>query len=267
MLKSLEKAMNFDSVIGIDYSGAETPNSRLQGLAVYKSIHGAEPQKVITPDACPYGPKNWSRQGIAEWLVEQLKTERVFVGIDHCFSLPDEWFELQSLPNWYEMLRHFPLWWPTHKPNVYVDFTLDRDDSLAPGGTPDQLRITETWTSSAKSVFQFKCQGAVGKSSWAGIPWLAYIREQAGDLVHFWPFDGWQPAEGKSVIAEVYPSIFRRRYPAEGCNSHEQDAYAVARWLSEMCMSGRLTRYLEPPLNAEQKRIAAEREGWILGVM
>ncbi len=259
--------MIFSSYIGIDYSGAETPESRLNGLAVYKAFEGAEPVKITTPDASKHGPKNWSRMGIAAWLIEQVTNERVVVGIDHCFSLPNEWFDYQSLPNWEEMLRHFPLWWPTHKPSMYVDFTLDRPDSMQPGGRPDQLRITEKWTPSAKSVFQFKGRGAVGKSSWAGIPWLAHIRERVGEQVHFWPFDGWVPADGKSVIAEIYPSVFSRRYPKENRNSHEHDAYAVAKWLSETARTGKLQMYLEPPLSTEQKRIAEEREGWILGVM
>jgi hypothetical protein len=37
----------------------------------------------------------------------------------------------------------------------------------------------------------------------------------AGDRVHFWPFDGWQPSAGKAAVAEVYPSLFRNLYPKE----------------------------------------------------
>lgn len=76
-------------------------------------------------------------------------------------------------------------------------------------GRNNEFRLCERWTSSAKSVFQFDVQGAVAKSTHAGIPWLKRIREAAGEHVHIWPFDGWTPAEGKAVIAEVYPSIFR----------------------------------------------------------
>ena len=38
----------------------------------------------------------------------------------------------------------------------------------------------------------------------------------------------------KSVIVEVYPSIFRNRYPRENKTGDQHDAYAVARWLNDM---------------------------------
>jgi len=83
--------------------------------------------------------------------------------------------------------------------------------------------------------------------------------------VHFWPFDGWQPPDGKAVIAEVYPSIFRHRYDREGRTADEHDAYSVARWLSESAARGILDHYFAPPLTVHERAIAA-REGWILGV-
>jgi hypothetical protein len=132
-------------------------------------------------------------------------------------------------------------------------------------GRPDEFRLCERWTSSAKSVFQFDVQGSVAKSTHAGIPWLKRIREAAGAHVHIWPFDGWTVPEGKAVIAEVYPSIFRNRYARERRSADEHDAYAVARWLSECAARGVLGRYLDPPLTVHE-RAAAEREGWILGV-
>ena len=132
-------------------------------------------------------------------------------------------------------------------------------------GRTDEFRLCERWTSSAKCVFQFDMQGSVAKSSHAGIPWLKQIRETVDERVHFWPYDGWTPSAGKAVIAEVYPSIFRNRYPREGRTADEQDAYAVARWLAETAARGALARYFEPPLTLPE-RIVADREGWILGV-
>jgi hypothetical protein len=115
-------------------------------------------------------------------------------------------------------------------------------------------------------VFQFDVQGSVAKSTHAGIPWLKRLRDEAGDRVHFWPFDGWQPSPGKAVIAEVYPSIFRKRFPPQGRTADEQDAYAVARWMAEMDARQALERYFEPPLTDIESATAA-REGWILGVV
>jgi hypothetical protein len=175
--------------------------------------------------------------------------------------------------NWPEFLADFATHWPTHLDHVYVDCV--RDGSLhrhgkapAPGqrvGRTDEFRLTERWTSSAKSVFQLDGQGTVGKSTHAGIPWLKWLRDELGEAVHFWPFDGWQPPAGKAVIAEVYPSIFRNRYPREGRLGDEQDAYATARWMADMASRGVLAGYFAPPLAPAERAVAA-LEGWILGV-
>jgi hypothetical protein len=148
------------------------------------------------------------------------------------------------------------------------DGNLERKGELPPGervGKATEFRLCERWTSSARSVFQFDVQGSVAKSTHCGIPWLRRIRAEAGEQVHIWPFDGWLPPEDKAVIAEVYPSIFRNRYPRENRSVDEQDAYAVARWLSESSARGILGRYFDPPLTLLEREIAA-KEGWILGV-
>ena len=110
---------------------------------------------------------------------------------------------------------------------------------------------------------QFDVQGQVAKSTHAGIPWLHQIRSAVGKKVHFWPFDGWTVRQGKSVIAEVFPSMLRRRYPAEGRTVDQHDAYAIARWLRRRSLND---RYLDPAMT-ERDRKVAELEGWILGVM
>ena len=106
----------------------------------------------------------------------------------------------------------------------------------------------------------------MAKSTHSGIPWLRFLREQMGDKLFFWPFDGWIPPAGVSVIAEVYPSIFRNRYEGRnGRTPDERDAYSVARWLEESALRGILERYFDPPLTLPERRIAA-LEGWILGI-
>lgn len=132
-------------------------------------------------------------------------------------------------------------------------------------GTNGEFRLCEEWTSSAKSVFQFDVQGQVAKSTHAGLPWLQHLRTELGTSLRVWPFDGWQLDTGSAVLVEVYPSLFRRRYPREGRTVDEQDAYAVARWLAETSANGFLSHYFQPPLTKEQ-RARALREGWILGV-
>jgi len=42
--------MTFDLFIGIDYSGAQTPDSRLKALQVYAARPGNSPQKQHSPE-------------------------------------------------------------------------------------------------------------------------------------------------------------------------------------------------------------------------
>jgi hypothetical protein len=236
---------------------------------VYAAEPGAEPQSVrpATP------ARNWSRQEVAHWLLAHIQAgTHLLVGIDHGFSFPHSYFERYRLNSWPAFLEDFCRYWPTAEPHIYVDFVRDgmvwERRTKPPGertGQPSELRLCERWTSSAKSVFQFDMQGSVAKSTHAGIPWLRFLREQCGERLFFWPFDGWQPPEGKSVIAEVYPSIFRNRYPKNGRTGDEQDARAVARWIEETTRNGLLERYFNPPLTLPERRTAA-LEGWILGI-
>lgn len=200
------------------------------------------------------------------------KGECFLASIDHGFSFPNSYFLRYQLRSWPDFLADFVKYWPTDGDHVYVDFVrdgnLERRGGPAPDlrvGKPTDFRLCERWTSSAKSVFQFDVQGSVAKSTHAGIPWLKYLRDDVGDRIHFWPFDGWTPPTDKAVIVEVYPSIFRNRYAREDRSPDEQDAYATAHWLRDMTERGALARYFDPPLT-EGERAIAEREGWILGV-
>lgn len=266
--------MSYDLFIGIDYSGAQSPTSRLKALQVYAARPGTAPEKQSSPTRSNNGQQvNWTRKEIAHHLIGMAKRgERFLAGIDHGFSLPLAYFDRYRLGDWPAFLADFVNYWPTDDDHVYVDFVrkgvLQRDGGPAPGlrvGKPNELRLCERWTSSAKSVFLFDVQGAVAKSTHAGIPWLKRMRDAAGDRIHFWPFDGWTPEEGKAVIVEVYPSIFRNRYDKDGRSADEQDASAVARWLAESSARGILGRYFEPPLTLPERGVAA-REGWIFGV-
>lgn len=255
--------MTFDIYMGIDYSGTQTPSSRLKGLKVYEASDGPPELTVAVPDE-GRTHWNWTRSGIAQHIIAMAAGgNRFMAGIDHAFSFPASYFERYNLTNWDEFLTDFVEHWPTHEPHTYVDFI--RDEGAGRIGCPTEFRLCETWTSSAKSVFRFDCQGQVAKSTHAGIPWLWHIREEVGDHVHFWPFDGWEIPKGKSVIVEVYPSIFRGRYPREDRTVDEQDAYATARWLRETCQRGLMERYLDPPLTENERR-TAELEGWIVGI-
>jgi hypothetical protein len=133
-------------------------------------------------------------------------------------------------------------------------------------GERSWLRVTERWTPTAKPVFGFGVQGEVATSTHAGLPWLLYLRKECKRPVHFWPFDGWEVPEGSSVVAEVYPSLWTRRFPKEDRDGDEQAAYAAASWLQRADRTDSLNRFFSPSLRAEEPGIA-KIEGWILGVV
>lgn len=259
--------MTFELFIGIDYSGRRTPVHRTMHLQVYSAASGEEPQRESSPTATPKKRRQWHRREIADWLAGLCDQKRRFLaGIDHAFSFPASYFKRYRLKSWASFLDDFCKHWPTDRTEATVQALRTGNPRI---GTRDEFRLTEKWTSSAKSVFRFDVRGAVAKSTHAGIPWLRYLRQRVGGKLHFWPFDGWQIPEGKSVVAEVYPSIFRSRYPRQERTIErtpdQQDAYAVARWLEETSRRGFLASYFSPPLTDDERRLA-EREGWILGV-
>jgi hypothetical protein len=255
----------FDRYIGVDYSGAETSASSLKGLRVYMADRATPPVEVAPP---PSPRKYWTRRGIAEWLTQRLPEEiPTLVGIDHGFSFPLRYFETHWLPpDWPSFLDDFQRHWPTDE-DIYVDFVRHGTfgNGAARSGNAKWRRLTEVRARTAKSVFHFDCQGSVAKSTHAGLPWLRYIRQHVGDRVHFWPFDGWQVPVGRSVVAEVYPSLWSQRFAAEQRTGDQHDAYSVAAWMRNADVEGNVAGFFEPSLTPSERTIA-QVEGWILGV-
>ena len=259
--------VHFDRYIGIDYSGAETADSSCKGIRVFVVEGVGEPAQVQPPSS----PRRyWTRRGLAEWLCEELGKEiPTIVGIDHGFSFPMEYFDRYHLPlDGPNFLLDFQKHWPTHEPHTYVDFI--RNCNIGDGrnrtGDNTWLRLTERWTATAKSLFLFDVQGSVAKSTFAGLPWLLYLRNWCKRPIHFWPFDGWKIPDGSSVIAEVYPTLWMRRFERDGRDGDEHAAYSVAAWLQGADQNGSLGSYWNPPLT-EAEREVAKAEGWILGVV
>ncbi|MEQ8836213.1 MAG: hypothetical protein RID07_05355 [Lacipirellulaceae bacterium] len=259
--------MAYDLYVGIDYSGASTPIARSRTLQVYAASAGEQPVAVRSLGSTNKRVRSWNRREIAEWLVSEIASgKRVLAGIDHAFSFPMAYFERYKLKSWHEFLDDFCRHWPLLADDSRVeDFRPHRKRHYEFTREGKDYRLTETWSPSAKSVFLFDVQGSVAKSTHAGLPWLGWIRQAVGEQVHIWPFEGWDPPSEKSVIAEVYPSVFSKRYERAERTADEQDAYAVARWLVENDQRGFLQRYFNPPLTSEQQRIAS-KEGWILGI-
>jgi hypothetical protein len=255
----------FEHYVGIDYSGAETPTASLKGLRAYVATRRSPPVEV-QPPASPR--KYWTRRGVAGWLVERLSEELpTIVGIDHGFSFPLRYFETYHLlPDWPSFLDDFQKHWPTDDDHTYVDFVRDglHGNGADRSGSTRWRRLTDE-RAGAKSVFHFDVPGSVAKSTHAGLPWLRYMRQQLGNRVHFWPFDGWEIPAGRSVIAEVYPSLWSRNFAREERTPDQHDAYSVATWMRRADLDGRLTSFFDPHLSPPERTVA-QVEGWILGI-
>lgn len=256
----------FSRYVGIDYSGAKTPTASLPGLQVYMAHGDSSPTQVLPP---PSARKHWTRRGIAEWLVQLLDQDvPTLVGIDHGFSFPLRYFERHGLAHdWPAFLEDFHHHWPTDEDKTWVRFVLDGTvgNGTARLGDAKWRRVTELRAGAAKSVFHFGVQGEVAKSTHAGLPWLRYIRHRLPSRVHFWPFDGWTLSSGRSVIAEVYPSLWSRKFPAESKTPDQHDAWSAAEWMRQADFQGTLAAAFAPNISAAD-RAAAAVEGWILGV-
>ncbi len=247
----------FAHYIGIDYSGAAEPTTRLPGLRVYVASTTEAAREVLAPGRSP----RWSRAELAGWLEGWLQDAApTLIGIDHAFSFPLAYFAEQQLPrDWDRFLDDFVAHWPTHQVSV---------ESLRDGnpreGNARWRRCTERRATGAKSVFHFDVQGAVAKSTHAGLPWLRRLRRRYPAL-HCWPFDGWDPPANAHVLAEAFPTLVRRRIAQDGRTPDQHDAFALATWLREADADGTLEAAFAPALSPVE-RAAAVVEGWILGV-
>ena len=154
----------FKAYIGIDYSGAKTTVSRNRGLRVFKATHESEPTRIESFA----GPNwNWTRKEIAFWCLEQLKSDDpIIIGIDHGFSFPMSYMERYQIKNWDQFLEDFQKHWPTDQDNSSVEFLREGNKRT---GQHTEFRLTESWTSSAQSVFKLDGAGTVGKSTHCGI--------------------------------------------------------------------------------------------------
>lgn len=254
----------FQRYLGIDYSGAGTPESGQSGIRVYESFPGGEPGE-IRPEK--NGSRHWCRAGLAEWLASQLADPLpTLVGLDHGFSFPEAYFQRHALDGeWREFLRDFRAHWPTDQAGVTVRQV--RNGTVGKGearrGTARWRRVCET-SCRAKSVFHFDVPGSVATSTHAGLPWLLKLALEVRAL-HFWPFDGWVVARGKSVVAEAYPSLWSREFPREGRTADQHDAYSLCRWMEKVDRERALQDLMEPPQEMWEDPVVI-REGWILGV-
>ena len=142
----MENRRMFDRYVGIDYSGANTPVARLNGLAVYLADRDGAPGIVLPhKDDCDL----WSRKLIAQWLVELLsdRTRKTLVGIDHGFGFPVRYFaeddQIRS-DSWEHFLIDHRQRWPTHEDDAWVSDIFDGPRATrAQDGNHKWFRMTD----------------------------------------------------------------------------------------------------------------------------
>jgi hypothetical protein len=83
--------------------------------------------------------------------------------------------------------------------------------------------------------------------------------------VHFWPFDGWDIREKRSVLEEVYPSLWSSSFARENRNDDQHDAYSAAEWMRRADRDGTLMEFFASALSPQEREVA-HIEGWILGI-
>ena len=249
----------FKRYVGIDYSGQGKPNRAYAAIQVYVAWDDNPPERKQRPNS----EYNWSRKSLADWLLRILtEPTPTIVGIDHAFSFPFNFLRQHDIGNWEAFLTEFCKQWPTDQQRV-VDLKV-HNQML---GDANMFRLTDTKARTARSVFDFgpPYQGEVATSTHAGIPWLNRIRRSLRNRVHFWPFDGFAPDPSKSVLAEVYPRLFRPNYERpRDFTSDQYDAWMVCSWLQDKDRANQLGNFFAP--TPPDQRATVRIEGWMLGL-
>ena len=159
--------MLFDMYAGIDYSGAGTSLKQNEGLQVYVQVGHSPCIKSVNPYIKSSGAIDWTRSHIADWILEHVKlSQRFIIGIDHAFSYPRKCVD-DDISNWDEFLQFFVKKFPTHIGSHTVQ---QYKAEIMRFGDDRSYRLTDKWSSSAKSIFKFGVPGQVGPSTHAGIP-------------------------------------------------------------------------------------------------
>jgi hypothetical protein len=212
--------------------------------------------------------KYWTRRGIAEWL-SALLSEDTPTLVGSTMASHSQFGTSRGMAC--RLIGE--AFWRTfivirrRMEITSIDFVRDGHcgNAAARCGNPQWRRLTEIRARGAKSVFHFDVQGTVAKSTHSGLPWLRYLQLHTAERVHFWPFDGWSTPIGRSVVAEVYPTLWSKSFPQEGRNCHQHDAYSITAWMRQTDSDGTLSNFTNPHMREDECRIAAI-EGWILGV-
>ena len=242
----------FARIIGIDYSGAETPTSSLKGLRVYLAEGDAPPVEVLPP---PRPRKYWTRRGIAEWLVERLAEDTpTLVGIDHGFSFPLRYFEAHGLtPDWPRFPRRFPAPLADRRGSHLCRFRPRRRARQRRGAHRQcPLAAADRGARRRREVgVSFRRAGIGGEIHPCRHSLAAVHPPAARDRVSI---SGRSTAGTFPPGARRSPRSIRRcgaaASPTRAARADQHDAFCIAAWLSRADRDGSLAGFLKPDLIA-----------------
>lgn len=289
---------HFNRFIGIDWSGAKDPRRGLQAAQCFQGT--AVPQIVINGK-----PRNWRRAAVLDWLVQIHQTgEKVLAGFDFSFAYP-YCDEKAYFPGHDQTPKNAESLWKLVDAvcqgagDFYGGpFYLTQDAPLADyllymnykgRCYSNRMRITDgrciKHGGNLNSVF--KCVGpeSVGIGSIAGMRMLHHIKNHLNKNFLIWPFE--KPDNSRSVIGEIYPTLFfrlagqntktwRNRETINhalkyfGSDSLPDDIRIESKDEVDAIISAAAIRHLASNPNtwqpAELSGCAEVFEGWILGV-
>ena len=285
----------FGCYVSIDWSGSGRENKPIPGLAVAQADCQHEGATIVRPPNAGGKAKNWSREGLVNWLTEEVLREgqpRCIVAMDFGFGYP--WgtdravFETEG---WRAMLDEIGRLyaeegtaravaerinaWPRFNgngPYRFADrsnFRFYRDEGTA------YYRLVELVVPAAISQWRLGAGAAVGFSTITGLSAIDNLisRREVGEIdFQVWPQELHEPRGDEHVLVESYPAIFPN--PASGPfeTDDEKDAWKVLLWMRDADRTGALSRKFElspPPFGRIQGIDFEEQirsEGWIFGV-
>jgi len=283
----------FDGFVAVDWSGARGGN--YDGIAVARCRPGGGTPVLVDPPG-----RKWRRSDFVDWLSSEGKSgERLLVGIDCAFALPDEtartilgegytvfdlWGHIDRICDGAEdyyggaFAEHEP-----HRRHFWMS-------GARPMGFAELHRATE-WAcrqgghGAPESPLKLVGARQVGKGGLAGMRVLAELGRRLGDAFSVWPFGEVQSAN--IVCVELFPRMFlraaghgngkvRTRAELDRCltalDSPPYDGRAAT--LSDhqtdaLVASAGLRRIADDPdiwAPAGLDQLARRAEGWILGV-
>ena len=286
--------MPFETIVGIDWSGARRPNLKIQ-VAEYKPVE--QTVSLIYPDGNEAVP--WTRVAVFNYVQQLVSKKTALIGLDFAFghpfctartyfpdleeSPPDNgalWEAVEGLCREADDLYGGPFYRGADSPfNQFYTYPYHQGRQDQELYRMTDLAAMENHGLNPCSVFRCIGPNQVGPGSISGMRFLWRVRNHT-DLC-IWPFDANGPPI-RSTVVEIYPRFFLREAQLAGVQ-------ILANNLGEIC--ARFGAHLEFPLQdptndmrdalvsasgmgwlAQQYQdwqvpaCAAEYEGWIFGV-